>query len=250
MIAAGLRVGMTLPCFVDDPEIPVAVARSAEAAGLDGVFAFDHLLRVGPAGRSHALECFTLLGAVAAETSRGALGPLVARATLRHAAVTTASLDTLQRVSGGRVIAALGAGDCESAPEEAELGLAPATAADRIDALRAAVTAAHGRGYPVWVGGGALRLREVIAGADGWNRWGGSADGFARDAARLRSAGAATQTLTWAGQVVLDSLDSAARALRAYAQAGAQWVIVAPVDSSDPMNAEMVGGVAAQLRRG
>src|SRR2546428_696889 len=34
-----VRVGLTLPSFVDDPEIPIAVARAAEAAELDAVWA-------------------------------------------------------------------------------------------------------------------------------------------------------------------------------------------------------------------
>ena len=42
------RVGLTLPSFVEDPEIPIAVARAAEAAGLDAVFVFDHLWRGDP----------------------------------------------------------------------------------------------------------------------------------------------------------------------------------------------------------
>ena len=40
-----VRVGLTLPSFVEDPEIPIAVARAAEAAGIDAVFVFDHLWR-------------------------------------------------------------------------------------------------------------------------------------------------------------------------------------------------------------
>ena len=65
-----VRVGLTLPSFVEDPEIPIAVARAAEAAGLDAVFVFDHLWRGDPPKRRPALECFALLGAVAAETTR------------------------------------------------------------------------------------------------------------------------------------------------------------------------------------
>ena len=85
LLDVSVRVGLTLPSFVDDPEIPIAVARAAEAAGLDGVFVFDHLWRGDPPNRRPALECFALLGAVAAETSRIHVGTLVARATLRPA---------------------------------------------------------------------------------------------------------------------------------------------------------------------
>ena len=77
--ARPVRVGITLPSFRDDPEIPIAVAVAAEEAGVDGVFAYDHLFRIAADGHLRpALECTTLLGAVAAETSRVALGTLVA----------------------------------------------------------------------------------------------------------------------------------------------------------------------------
>ena len=52
-----VHVGVTLPSFVDDPEIPIAVAHAAEAAGLDGVFVYDHLWRGDPSNRRPALEC-------------------------------------------------------------------------------------------------------------------------------------------------------------------------------------------------
>ena len=39
------RVGVTLPSFRDSPEPAIAMARAADAAKLDAVFAFDHLFR-------------------------------------------------------------------------------------------------------------------------------------------------------------------------------------------------------------
>ena len=92
-----IRVGLTLPSFVEDPEIPITVARAAEAAELDGVFVYDHVFRGDPPDRRPALECFALLGAVAAETSRIGVGTLVARATLRPAATLANSFATVQR---------------------------------------------------------------------------------------------------------------------------------------------------------
>ena len=103
-----MKLGLALPSFVDDPEIPIAVARTAEAAGLDGVFVYDHLWRDRPPPRRPALECFGLLGAVAAETERIHVGTLVARATLRPAAVLAQAFATANRASGGRVIAGIG----------------------------------------------------------------------------------------------------------------------------------------------
>ena len=45
-----MKVGLTLPSFVEDPEIPIRVAREAEAAGVDGVFVYDHLFRLDREG--------------------------------------------------------------------------------------------------------------------------------------------------------------------------------------------------------
>ena len=99
--ARPVRVGLTLPSFVEDPDIPIAVAHAAEEAGLDAVFVFDHLWRGDPPNRRPALECFSLLGAVAAETTRIQVGTLVARATLRPSATLANCLRTAQRVSDG-----------------------------------------------------------------------------------------------------------------------------------------------------
>ena len=74
-----MRVGVTLPQFRHDAEAAIAVARRAEAVGIDGVFVFDHLWPLGQRMRP-ALHSLTLLGALAAETETVSMGPLVARA--------------------------------------------------------------------------------------------------------------------------------------------------------------------------
>jgi len=135
-------VGITLPAFVRDPDDVFAVARAAEAAELDGVFVYDHLFRVAADGtRRPALEMTALLHAVIAETRRVAVGVLVARAALRPAAVTACTFATAARVSGGRVIAGIGAGDSESARENEEFGVGFGSFAERIADLGAAVRA-------------------------------------------------------------------------------------------------------------
>ena len=197
-----VKLGLALPSFVDDPEVPIGVARTAEAAGLDGVFVYDHLWRDKPPPRRPALECFALLGAVAAETTRIHVGTLVARATLRPAATLAHSLDAAQRISGGRLIAAIGAGDSESRAENEAFGLPFGTLASRVLALADAVGAARGRGYPVWVGGNATVVREVVAIADGWNTWGDTPEQF-RDRSALVRAVAPEAELTWGGLILL-----------------------------------------------
>jgi alkanesulfonate monooxygenase SsuD/methylene tetrahydromethanopterin reductase-like flavin-dependent oxidoreductase (luciferase family) len=257
-----VRIGLTLPSFVEDPEIPLAVARAAEAAGLDGVFVFDHVFRgSGPRARP-ALECLALLGAVASETSEIAIGTLVARATLRPAATLSAALATAMRISTGRLIATLGSGDSESRPENEAYGLGHGALDQRVRALDQAVTACRGRGFPVWVGGAHPRVREIAVRADGWNRWGGDATSFAIEASSVRAASHAPLTISWGGLVVVGSTEAeavekrerfriapgtivggpeqAADALRELVRGGADWVILGPVDSSDPENAHII----------
>ena len=138
-----VKVGLTLPSFVDDPEIPIAVARAAEAAELDAVFVYDHLWRGDPPNRRPALECFTLLGAVAAETTTIGVGTLVARATLRPAATLANAFTTAQKVSDGRLYAAIGSGDSQSRAENEAFGLDFGTMAERVAALHDAVRASR-----------------------------------------------------------------------------------------------------------
>lgn len=272
-----MRIGLTLPSFVEDPEIPIAVARAADAAGVDAVFAYDHLFRIARDGALRpAIECAVLLGAVAAETERIALGSLVARATLRPPATLGAMLDTVARIAGPRLLVGVGAGDEGSRAEMETFGLSFGSEADRVGALRRCVRALHGRGYPVWVGGRARHVGLVAAEqADGWNRWGASPERFAVEAGEVRGlverlrGSAAGFAASWGGLVVLgeNEMDAAAKAarldagsevlvggpeqlaetLRAYAAAGADWAILAPVDASSSENAAIAGELLAPL---
>jgi alkanesulfonate monooxygenase SsuD/methylene tetrahydromethanopterin reductase-like flavin-dependent oxidoreductase (luciferase family) len=266
-----MKVGLTLPSFVEDPEAPLRVAAAAEAAGVDGVFVFDHLFRLGRNGEMRpALECTALLGAVAAETTSITLGTLVVRATLRPPATLATALDTVVRIAGPRLIAGIGAGDEDSRSEMETFGLPMGTETDRVKRLRASLREIADRPYPAWVGGRARHVGLVAAeSANGWNRWGLGPEAFAVEAAEVASLvqrlnpEPASFTTSWGGLVVLDTDDDAAAAkaqrlgagrgaivggprhvaqtLARFRDAGAHWVILGPVDSSDPANAEMIG---------
>ncbi|HVM40212.1 MAG TPA: LLM class flavin-dependent oxidoreductase, partial [Acidimicrobiia bacterium] len=149
-----LRVGLTLPTFSTESDRLVAVARSAEQRGLDGVFTYDHLFRLSAAGDLRpALALEPVLGLLAAKTHRIVFGSLVARATVRRAAVLRLVLDTVERMAPGRLVAGIGSGDRESDPEQAMFGLIPEDPALRLSALERTLDSVTGRGYPVWVGG-------------------------------------------------------------------------------------------------
>jgi len=264
---APVKIGITLPSFRDEVGPSLAVAAAAEASGLDGVFAYDHLFRRDQHGnRRPALEMFALMGAVAGATTRVAVGALVARATLRPYATLANGFDSLARILGPeRLLVAIGAGDGQSREENETFGLDFGTVAQRVAALRDAVDEVRDRGYPVWVGGSDPAVREVAAAhADGWNRWGGGLERFREQGANLQMAAARRPfTLTWGGLVVMADDDAAAAvkaerlgagehvlvggpdlvagALRAYVEAGAEWLVMGPVDSSDPDNARILG---------
>ncbi|HKV84712.1 MAG TPA: LLM class flavin-dependent oxidoreductase [Ktedonobacterales bacterium] len=97
------------------------MARSAEQIGLDSVWVADHLIsRMAGKDEEGVWECFTLLGALAAVTSRVTLGPLVACTSFRNPALLAKMADTLDDISGGRFVLGLGAGWHE--PEYAAFG--------------------------------------------------------------------------------------------------------------------------------
>ncbi len=244
-----INIGLTLPSFVEDPEIAITVARAAEDAHLDGVFVYDHLWRGDPPNRRPAIECFALLGAVVAETTRLRVGTLVARATLRPPAVAAHSFTTADRISGGRVIVGIGAGDSHSRAENEAFGLEFGTMVDRINALHDAVRAMRGNGYPVWVGGRAAQVREVVAIADGWNSWGADPESFTAQVALVREVAPDT-TITWGGlaRPSDEGVVGLTARLRAYLPCGTEWLIVGPIDSSNPGNAALLGEVRARLR--
>lgn len=271
-----MRLGLTLPQFRADPEPLLAVARRADDAGVDGVFGFDHLFRVGRDGhRRPALECMSVLGAVAATTRRVAVGTLVVRATLRRPATTRHALRSVHRVAPGRLIAGIGAGDSYSRTENESFGLGFGSFETRVGALRLTVEATRGHGFPVWVGGAAVNVGHVAAESDGWNRWGVAPDVFAAEVESVREMCAAVGRdvsqfdFTWGGLAVLgvDDRDAQAKArrldpgpntlvggpervadaLRQFAAAGASWVIVGPVDAADPDNASLLAEAVAPL---
>jgi alkanesulfonate monooxygenase SsuD/methylene tetrahydromethanopterin reductase-like flavin-dependent oxidoreductase (luciferase family) len=239
-----MRIGLVLPLATSDSARVLAFARRAEELGFDGLFAFDHLFPPGAPADRPSLEAFATLSAVAAATRRMAIGTLVARASLRTAGLLAKQAATLDDISGGRLLLAIGTGDAVSRAEHVAFGLpylGPEVRRTHLEETVGAVRGllrgrafpggahvpplpgpilpptAGGGGPPVWIGGvseDTARLAGRVA--DGWNAWGLDLAAFAQRAAVVRdAAGEREVEATWGGAVVVGRDEREARLLAA-----------------------------------
>jgi alkanesulfonate monooxygenase SsuD/methylene tetrahydromethanopterin reductase-like flavin-dependent oxidoreductase (luciferase family) len=220
-----LRLGLILPTWTTGPlryqEI-LDIAKEAESAGFDALWVTDHVLlpstneelkrRAGATLRTDAvaepegyMEAFTTLTALAVAIPRLELGTLVACTGYRNPVLLAKIADTLDEVSGGRLVLGLGAGD--SAGEHETLGLPTDSPVSRFEEalqivrtlLREGELDFEGRFYaarearllprgprpqgpPILIGtlNPKPRMRRLVAQyADVWNGWLGYTDASA-----------------------------------------------------------------------
>ena len=91
-----------------------AMAQATEECGFDSIWFADHLQLKLPDGRDQgAWECWSILSAIAATTTRIELGPFVTATAYRNPALLARIAETVDEISGGRLIFGIGAGWAE-----------------------------------------------------------------------------------------------------------------------------------------
>lgn len=171
------------------------IAQTAEDVGFDSIWVADHLLyRIPGIEPFGTWECWTLVSALAAVTTRVEIGTIVSVTPWRNPGLFAKIVDTAEEVSGGRIILGLGAGSHDAefpafgfdswghrvTRFEEELGILKTLLRDgRIDhegrfhTLRDAELRPRGprpNGPPIMVGAiGPRMLRAAVRHADMWN---------------------------------------------------------------------------------
>ena len=184
-----VRVGVVLPDSASPGEAPpdvAGLARVAEAAGLDGVWAEDTFA----AGDRSVLDATLTLAVAAAVTSRISVGFAIFVPSLRPLGWAARQVASLQHHAGGRLRLGVGIGGGRSASEYLAVGVRLQDRAARTDdflrllpdllggkptvipdcssagAVRLLPAAAM---PPVWIGGiSAAALRRAVRFGDGW----------------------------------------------------------------------------------
>lgn len=183
------------------------VARWADEAGWHGLWYADHYMPNtddGSVAGGPALECWSVLGAVAATTTNLRIGPLVSPTSVHHPVVLANRACTMDDVSGGRFTLGMGAG--WQVNEHRAYGIELQDPGPRVSRFAEAIEIVHrmlredrvtfhGEWYrltdapcepkpvqdplPIVVGTGSQRMLRLTARwAQQWNTWG--------DAARVR----------------------------------------------------------------
>ncbi len=132
-----LLFGLNVSTSAAPDSDPVLRTRRAEKWGFDFVSANDH-----PSGAEPSFELWTTLVWIAAKTSRIRIASRVLGVPYRLPAMVAKMAETLDRLSGGRLILGLGGGSGDE--EMRAFGLAVPSPRDKVDGLGEAVNIIRG----------------------------------------------------------------------------------------------------------
>ena len=130
-----LLLGVNIPASTGSD--PVELARAAETLGYDFVSAADH-----PCGADPTRETWTMLTWIAASTTRIRVATRVLGVPYRPPAIVAKMAETLDRLSGGRLILGLGGGYSDE--EFRAFGLTTPTPREKVDGLEEAIQVIRG----------------------------------------------------------------------------------------------------------
>lgn len=152
-----LQFGLGLPASAAPGADPVGLARRAEDLGFDFVSTSDH-----PCGTEPSYEIWTLLSWIAAATSRIRVATRVLGVPYRPPPMVAKMAETLDRLSGGRLILGLGGGYSDE--EFRAFGLPVPSPRDKITGLEEAILITRGLwSQPRFTFGGSLHRTDDAA---------------------------------------------------------------------------------------
>jgi alkanesulfonate monooxygenase SsuD/methylene tetrahydromethanopterin reductase-like flavin-dependent oxidoreductase (luciferase family) len=247
-----IRTGIVLPTFRDTPDDALEAAHGAFAAGVDGVFCYDHIWPLGEPDRP-SLAPFPVLATLAASvdarpTPGGGpyFGTLVARVGLVPNGVLLGQFAALAHLAPGRIIAGLGTGDRLSEAENRAYGIPFPPAAERRADMVELGRALRARGVTVWVAGGAAaRVEEAQAAGAALTVWDAQPALVASRVRRPRGL-----EVTWGGPPPKGE-SGVETIVLALARAGATWAIFGwPLDPAVLAAAARAAGVGGEAGEG
>lgn len=210
MASRAVKVGIVLPSREAilaghaDPRLLIEVAERAERAGFDSVWTGDSIFH------RPRFDPLAMLAAVAARTSKIAIGTAVLIAAQRHPLLLAQTIATLDRIASGRLVLGVGAGwiplefEALGVPFGERVGrlretiavcralwrgeTPPETRYWKLPAVELLPKPTRPGGPPVWIGGsGPQALRNAGRHFDGWMPTSPTAEAFAEGWRQVRS---------------------------------------------------------------